>query len=262
MYFIYVDESGDPGLINSPTRFYVLTALCIHESAWLSYFEQVSKFRRELRTTFGIRKSDEIHAGPLMTKPKKFSFLTRKQRFTVLKKHIDFMRSQKDSRILAVVIDKKRLQKEQFDAKRVVELAWNRLIQRFENTLSHRNFPNYELAREHGFIVADGGNDHFIRTVVRRMCAYNPVPHNVNAQKAGYRNLKLRLVITDPSFVDSRTNYLIQMADVAAWFLRQKYEPAKFIKSHNLAYHFDRLEPVMCKVCSKTHPLGIHEEPK
>jgi hypothetical protein len=27
MFLMYVDESGDPGLINSPTRYYVLSGL-------------------------------------------------------------------------------------------------------------------------------------------------------------------------------------------------------------------------------------------
>jgi hypothetical protein len=30
MYFMYVDESGDPGLVGSPTRYFTLSGLVIH----------------------------------------------------------------------------------------------------------------------------------------------------------------------------------------------------------------------------------------
>lgn len=32
MYFMYVDESGDPGMLVSPTRYFVLSGLVVHES--------------------------------------------------------------------------------------------------------------------------------------------------------------------------------------------------------------------------------------
>ena len=31
MYLMYVDESGDSGLVNSPTRYFVLTGMVVHE---------------------------------------------------------------------------------------------------------------------------------------------------------------------------------------------------------------------------------------
>ena len=34
MFLMYVDESGDCGLQNSPTRYLVLTGLVIHELRW------------------------------------------------------------------------------------------------------------------------------------------------------------------------------------------------------------------------------------
>ena len=34
MYLMYVDESGDIGLVNSPTRYFVLVGLVLHELRW------------------------------------------------------------------------------------------------------------------------------------------------------------------------------------------------------------------------------------
>ena len=38
MFLMYVDESGDSGLINSPSTHFVLSGLVIHESDWIAYF--------------------------------------------------------------------------------------------------------------------------------------------------------------------------------------------------------------------------------
>ncbi|MGH2600854.1 MAG: DUF3800 domain-containing protein, partial [Dehalococcoidia bacterium] len=38
---MYVDESGDSGLTNSPTRYFVLTGLVVHELRWQAYVEQI-----------------------------------------------------------------------------------------------------------------------------------------------------------------------------------------------------------------------------
>jgi hypothetical protein len=43
---MYVDESGDSGLDNSPTRYFVLTGLVIHELRWRAYLEQMVNFRQ------------------------------------------------------------------------------------------------------------------------------------------------------------------------------------------------------------------------
>lgn len=34
MYLMYVDESGDIGLVNSPTHYFVLVGLVLHELRW------------------------------------------------------------------------------------------------------------------------------------------------------------------------------------------------------------------------------------
>ena len=52
MYLLYVDESGDIGLDNSPTNYFCLSGLVVHELRWdatlaavVSFFFQVLKIR-------------------------------------------------------------------------------------------------------------------------------------------------------------------------------------------------------------------------
>ena len=49
MYLMYVDESGDTGLANSPTRYFVLSGIVVHESRWREFINALVAFRRTLR---------------------------------------------------------------------------------------------------------------------------------------------------------------------------------------------------------------------
>ena len=64
MYLMYVDESGDIGLSGSPTRYFVLTGLVLHELRWRQTLDELIGFRRELKADFGLKLREEIHASP------------------------------------------------------------------------------------------------------------------------------------------------------------------------------------------------------
>jgi hypothetical protein len=36
MYLAYFDESGDSGLVGSPTKFFVLSCVLVHQDDWLA----------------------------------------------------------------------------------------------------------------------------------------------------------------------------------------------------------------------------------
>jgi hypothetical protein len=44
MYFMYVDESGDPGLVGSPTRYFTLTGMVVHELRWHETLNKLVSF--------------------------------------------------------------------------------------------------------------------------------------------------------------------------------------------------------------------------
>ena len=45
MYLMYADESGDTGLIASPTRYFILCGLVIHELRWRHVMDELLDFR-------------------------------------------------------------------------------------------------------------------------------------------------------------------------------------------------------------------------
>ena len=59
----------------------------------------------------------------------------------------------------------------------VLENAWGALMQRFSNTLSHRNFNGPANAVDFGMIVPDMSETKKITQILRKMRRYNPVPN-------------------------------------------------------------------------------------
>jgi hypothetical protein len=69
MYLMYGDESGDSGIVNSPTRYFVLSGLVLHELRWQPYLDHLVKFRRSLKQAYGMRLREEFHAAAMITRP-------------------------------------------------------------------------------------------------------------------------------------------------------------------------------------------------
>ena len=82
MYLAYFDESGDAGLVNSPTKFFVLSCALVHERDWLKTLDGLIEMRRRMRQQHGISPRPEIKSthirrsqGPL--KPLRWSLARR-----------------------------------------------------------------------------------------------------------------------------------------------------------------------------------------
>jgi hypothetical protein len=54
MDLIYVDESGDPGTRNSPTKEYILVALIIPESIWHELDWRIHRSRVRMQKHLGL----------------------------------------------------------------------------------------------------------------------------------------------------------------------------------------------------------------
>ncbi len=107
MYLIYVDESGDTGLINSPTNFFVLSAIVIHESAWMNVLDDLINFRRYLKIRYGIMMKEEIHASEFVNgKNKLRNPIAKHDRIDLLKKCLKWLNSRNDVSIITVRCDK------------------------------------------------------------------------------------------------------------------------------------------------------------
>jgi len=223
MYFMYVDESGDSGLKNSPTRFFTLSGVVMHELRWNEYLDRLIEFRKRMRNSFGLLMREEIHSAHLINKPGDLKRIKRNDRLTIIRAFINELAAMQDISIINIVVDKQGKP----DDYPVMQKAWEALIQR-----------------------------KIVQGLLRKMRKYNPVP-NQQSFGTGYRNLTVANLVEDPFFKDSRDSYLIQAADVVAFALYQQLQPSTYIKKKSAHNYFNKLNGVLCRAASSSDPQGI-----
>ena len=252
MYLMYVDESGDCGLVNSPTRYFVLTGLVVHELRWQAYLDQLIGFRQRIKQRFGLRLREELHASAMVNHPGLLVRIKRNERLVIVRAFADELAAMTDLNLINVVVDKPG-KPGNYD---VFGMAWKALIQRFENTLSHHNFSGPTNPDECGMLFPDHTDDKKLTGLLRQMRRYNPVP-NQAIFGPGYRNLALSKITEDPNFRESDHSYFIQAADLAAFLLYQSLEPSGYMRKKGGHNYFQRLAPILCKAASSKDRQGI-----
>lgn len=248
MYLMYVDESGDTGLANSPTRYFALSGIVVHESSWRQFLQTLITFRKTLRSVYGLPIRAEIHASEYLQS--RVFGLDRHVRLAILRNTLDELAKLPTISITNVVVDKQG-KPAGYD---VFNAAWGTLFQRFENTLVSSNFPGGHR-HDHGLVITDATAGKKLSRLVRRMAVFNNIPNDAN--RGGYRNIPTTRVIEDPHGKDSAETLPIQMADVVAFFLMQRFAPNSYIRRQRAQLYFDRLTPVLNKRASRFNALGI-----
>lgn len=250
MYLIYVDESGDVGLVGSPTQLFALSGIVIHEMTWHRTLEAIIEFRKDLRARYGLKLREEIHAAHLLHKPGDLRRIPKSLRLRLLRDVVDFQASLAGLSIINLVIDKRT----KSAGYPVFQTAWKCLVQRFGNTIHYGNFPGPKNAADHGLLIVDRTDEKRLRTLTRSMRRYNPIP---NARGGGFRNLPLTTIVEDAVHRDSNHSYFLQLADVNAYLLYQKFAAGAYVARKGARNYFDRLHPVLCTVANRRHPQGI-----
>lgn len=249
MYLMYVDESGDPGLVGSPTPIFVLSGLVFHELRWRDTLDAVHAFRKRMKQSFGLKVRDEIHAAPFINKPGALVTIPRNNRLAILRHYVDLVASLPDISVINVIVNKHG-KPPGYD---VHERAWQALVQRFQNTVSYRNFPGPTNQDDRGIVFVDGDVSGRLVKMMRRMRRYNPIPSRFGAA----RNLPMTKIIEDPVFRDSAQSLLTQTVDVIAYMLYQQEHPNAYMRKSSARNYFRRMESVLCLKASTNDPQGI-----
>jgi len=201
MFLMSVDESGDCGMDRSPTQYFILTGIVVHELRWRSSLDRLIEFRRRVRQTYGLRLREEIHAVRFINRrPGELDRIPKHKRLSIVRGLVDELSQIEDVSIINIVVNKENKPRT-YDA---FKAAWQALIQRFENTIRHRNFPGPANADERGILFPDRTDDKKLTQLLRRMRRYNPVPNQTHVG-SGYRDLALRTVVEDPISVSHST---------------------------------------------------------
>jgi len=221
MYLLYVDESGDVGIQNSPTKYFVLSAIIVHESTWRKTLDQLVVFRKQLRETKGLKLREEIHCTELINKPKELVRIKRNDRLDIIKKCIDWLNNQENIKIFSIVKYKTNPNEDVFDR------TWFQLLYTFEKHLKS------EQLKEKGIILSDNTDGEKLRNLIRK--------------QRHEKNNNIDKIIEDPIFRDSRNSLLHQMNDVIAYCVRQNFEPNAYMKKKGGHNYYQRLKNVVIK---------------
>jgi Protein of unknown function (DUF3800) len=260
MYLMYADESGDPGLptAGSPTTLFCLSGVVVHELAWQSTLLQLLQFRHWLRTRYGIPQEAELHTAEMINKPSKVHASLRQLpkhiRLAIIRQFANEIGRLKDVAVINVVLDKTRANQNANDA---FCYAWNILFQRFENTMSYKNFPGACNPQERGIVFPDNTDGAKLNRLLDRMRASNRLKINHGTGASTHLNCPVRLIIENPVLRQSHESYLIQAADCCAFLLKQNLQPSSFMRKTGGNAYFERLRPVLCAAASRKDPAGL-----
>lgn len=245
MYLFYVDESGDPGTIGSPSKYFVLSAICIHESNWGSLLDDLIVFRQRLKNIYKLKMTEEIHASVFINgSPNLKEHISKNHKILILRDCLRWLNERKDISIVTIRLDKAQCARKNVD---VFNYAWRVLIQRIDNTLRYNNFIG-GTASDKGVILNDNTDGENLRKILRKMRRHNMVPSRYGTAPI---DSKIAFIIEDPIGRDSKFSYIHQMVDIVCYFARQYYEPNKTIRKKGLRkYYIKYLDAVVNKKVS------------
>lgn len=249
MMLMYVDESGDVGAFipnhSSNSPHFILSGLIISQEEWLSYLQNIKTFRKHIKTQYGLLLKEEIHAAELIrvTKIKAYKQIHKSDRLMILKSFVQQMPAMlPNAKIINISLDKTQFPPDTD----FMELAWKRLIQRYDNFLK-------KSVNDKGIIVADDTNSDLIRNIMRKMRVYNPVP----SLYSGTYQAPTDNILEDPFTRDSKHSYFIQAVDCIAQALYRKEFPKGSLKKYGIDKFFDYLEPILLKDANRKDANGI-----
>lgn len=257
---MYVDESGDCGMPadGSPTRYFCLSGVVVHELRWRDTMDQLLRFRHWLRGQYRIYHDVELHAAEMINKPKKTAaslrMLKKYERLAVIRHFADEIAQLSDISLINVVVDKRGKVPNKDE---VFRWAWYTMFQRFENTIRYQNFPGPKNVDDRGIIFPDDTDGTKLKRYLNTMRLNNQFKIRQSQGAFVYKNEPIKVIVEDPVMRNSRDSYLIQVADCAAFLLKQSIQPSSFMKRHGGNAYFKRLDPVLCKVACKNDPQGI-----
>jgi len=234
MHLVYIDASGDQG------KYYVYTALAIHETAWRPVLNRIKQFRKDLKTQWGIPIGYELHAWKFLQGkgdlgPK---VAGKANRYKVLKQTLEFTAGIKRFGIFN-------------SANTNEQYAFERLINRIERTMKAKD--------SRALLICDEGEEQVFIRRVRKMNAFNYIASNQGAWAGGAKakNITLDRIIEDPVFKDSAQSHFIQLADFCAYALLRMDRPLESREAFGGSKMFHAIGPACFKGANRKDPYGV-----
>lgn len=204
MYLVYFDESGDTGVVNSPTEWVTLNAVLVHESVWMDTLEELHGLRSDLHVRYGIDSRRELKAVHFRDGQGAFAELhmTRAQRLEIYKEIMTFQ-AQLNVKTYSVAVRKSHAVQQGWDLR---YLPWVCALKRLQEFCQERD--------ERATLYPDEGHGYVIRQCVRQLRRYGRLPTRLGPSPVG---ITLNRILEDPSERRSQDSAFVQLADLNAY---------------------------------------------
>lgn len=209
MFIVDYDESGDDGYPPSSSPLFILSCVYLDHRGWKAAYEQITDFRRSLKSEYGLPVKMEFHTRSFLLNKdpyRKYGFPAHK-RTEMVDKFWGFI-GDLDIHIINVAINKPKLTAAKFD---VLDTALKYSIQRIENHLNKLGYSDGYL------IISDEGRIGKMRKTDRKIQRINLILSQFDGST--YR-AKIKGLIEDPLGKDSKESYFIQLADLVSYITR------------------------------------------
>ncbi len=244
MYLMYVDESGDPGNTGHSTDHFILSGLIISQEDWDKHLTKLKTFRKSIKEKYNLNQRTEIHAAELIRPGKiaEYSTIRKTNRINILKDYCTQIPIIFDTaKVINICI-----KKSDHPGADVFELAWSRLLQRYDTYLK-------KIVIDKGIVIADDTDSKKLMALHRKMRVYNPIPSHYQ----GIYNSPIDNIIEDVFSRSSQHSYFVQSVDVIVHSLYRKEYPKGSLKKFGIEHQFQKIEPILLKEASKGDALGI-----
>ena len=196
MHIIYLDESGDPGLLNSPTQYYILAGFAVHHADWHIVDYRLREFRKWAEWTFGLQVSQEIHSAEFLGAAQIHCGLRREQRLLIIRKLIGILSQSIELRFFGWIIQK--------DSGDPLESVGHRCLIDLAAWLEKGEMGRGQL----GLIIHD--------QMYKRPACWKCDGH--------------KHIIDRPLSRPSGESVQLQVADLVAYLLKQSKDPNRYLK--------------------------------
>ncbi|MCW7468192.1 DUF3800 domain-containing protein [Leptospira kanakyensis] len=255
MYFMYIDESGDPGKeiaevgeARKGSSHYIVSGIIIPITEWRTYLNTFVNLRRAIKQQYEIPVRLEVKGSEFIN-PRDNIFLkklNRSKRIQIYQSILTDITSQMNQAKILNVAYRKENRSFSVDED-IQEDCWKFLITRFNTFLEKKG-------NEYGILFSDETNEPKLRGLVRKMRIYNPVPSLYSSKP---RMANINQILEDPVIRKSEHSYFVQIADLIAHALYRNLYPKGSYKKYNVDRLFDILDPILLKEASKKDARGI-----
>jgi hypothetical protein len=209
-----MDDSGDPGVHpGSPTPTFTVSCVFVKDAHWAPLFEDMIRFRRYLRSNFGLRMRQEVKANELVKGGGPWAPLPigDRGRKRIYRSYMRFQGKVGTVKTFAVVVDKSRCS----SPAEVRETGWRHALERVEAFARHNN--------DTVMLFPDSGEYDRFRKLAREMRRHSQVGAMIGG--GSLSRPMARVLIDDPVERDSAQSYFVQLADLNAYAAYRKERP-------------------------------------